>query len=59
MPPTVVLVTGVSRWLGGALAAELARDPAIERVVGRTDRFTEVEKIGEGSDVAEALDPRR
>ena len=24
MPPAVVLVTGVSRWLGGALAAELA-----------------------------------
>ncbi|MFW3171870.1 NAD-dependent epimerase/dehydratase family protein [Geodermatophilus sp. CPCC 206100] len=34
MPPAVVLVTGVSRWLGGALAAELARDPAIERVIG-------------------------
>ena len=28
MPPAVVLVTGVSRWLGGALAAELAADPA-------------------------------
>ena len=27
MPPAVVLVTGVSRWLGGALAAELAADP--------------------------------
>ncbi|SFK34591.1 NAD-dependent epimerase/dehydratase family protein [Geodermatophilus ruber] len=34
MPPAVVLVTGVSRWLGGALAAELAHDPAIERVIG-------------------------
>ena len=34
-------------------------DLAIERVVGRTDRFATVEKIGEGSDVAEALDPRR
>ena len=34
MPPAVVLVTGVSRWLGGALAAELAADPAIERVIG-------------------------
>ena len=34
MPPAVVLVTGVSRWLGGALAAELAGDPAIERVIG-------------------------
>lgn len=34
MPPAVVLVTGVSRWLGGALAGELAADPAIERVIG-------------------------
>ncbi len=34
VPPAVVLVTGVSRWLGGALAAELARDPAIDRVIG-------------------------
>lgn len=34
MPPAVVLVTGVSRWLGGALAAELAADPQIERVIG-------------------------
>ena len=34
MPPAVVLVTGVSRWLGGALAAELAADPGIERVIG-------------------------
>ena len=34
MPPAVVLVTGVSRWLGGALAAELATDPSIERVIG-------------------------
>ena len=30
----VVLVTGVSRWLGGALAAELATDPSIDRVIG-------------------------
>ena len=34
MPPSVVLVTGVSRWLGGALAAELASDPSIGRVIG-------------------------
>ena len=34
MPPAVVLVTGISRWLGGALAAELAADPSIERVLG-------------------------
>ena len=34
MPPAVVLVTGVSRWLGGALAAELATDPSIQRIIG-------------------------
>jgi UDP-glucose 4-epimerase len=34
VPPAVVLVTGVSRWLGGALAAELAADPAVDRVIG-------------------------
>jgi UDP-glucose 4-epimerase len=34
VPPAVVLVTGVSRWLGGALAAELAADPSIARVIG-------------------------
>jgi UDP-glucose 4-epimerase len=34
VPPAVVLVTGVSRWLGGALAAELAADAGIERVIG-------------------------
>jgi len=30
----VVLITGVSRFLGGRLAAQLAADPAIERVIG-------------------------
>jgi UDP-glucose 4-epimerase len=34
VPPAVVLVTGVSRWLGGALAAELAADPTVDRVIG-------------------------
>jgi UDP-glucose 4-epimerase len=34
VPPGVVLVTGVSRHLGGRLAALLAADPAIERVIG-------------------------
>ena len=34
MPPAVVLVTGVSRQLGGRLAAILSADPAIERVIG-------------------------
>src|SRR3954466_584094 len=34
VPPAVVLVTGVSRWLGGALAAEPATHPAIDRVIG-------------------------
>jgi UDP-glucose 4-epimerase len=32
--PSVVLITGVSRYLGGRLAAQLAADPAIERVIG-------------------------
>lgn len=34
MPPRVVLVTGVSRYLGGQLAGVLAADPRIERVIG-------------------------
>jgi len=32
--PSVVLVTGVSRYLGGHLAARLAANPSIERVLG-------------------------
>jgi UDP-glucose 4-epimerase len=34
MPPRIALVTGVSRNLGGRLAARLAADPDIERVIG-------------------------
>ncbi len=34
MRPRVVLVTGVSRYLGTRLASTLAADPAIERVIG-------------------------
>ncbi|WP_086822008.1 NAD-dependent epimerase/dehydratase family protein [Allokutzneria sp. NRRL B-24872] len=34
MAPNVVLVTGVSRFLGGHLAARLAANPDIERVLG-------------------------
>ncbi|MCO1656781.1 NAD-dependent epimerase/dehydratase family protein [Pseudonocardia humida] len=34
MTPSVVLVTGVSRFLGGHLAARLAANPAIDRVLG-------------------------
>ncbi len=34
MKPRVVLVTGVSRYLGTRLAATLAADPTIERVIG-------------------------
>src|SRR4051794_7749259 len=33
-PPRVVLVTGVSRWLGGQLAALLASERSIEKVIG-------------------------
>ncbi|MGW0176834.1 NAD-dependent epimerase/dehydratase family protein [Rhodococcus sp. NPDC003322] len=32
-PPSVVLVTGASRFLGGYLVARLAQDPAVERVI--------------------------
>ncbi len=34
MAPSVVLVTGVNRYLGGNLVARLAADPDIERVLG-------------------------
>ena len=34
MSPSVVLVTGVSRFVGGRLAARLAADPTIDRVLG-------------------------
>lgn len=34
LSPKVVLVTGVSRFLGGHLAARLAADPAVDRVLG-------------------------
>jgi UDP-glucose 4-epimerase len=34
VPPSVVLVTGVSRTLGSRVAARLAGDPRIERVIG-------------------------
>ena len=34
MRPRVVLVTGVSRHLGGRLAVALQADPAVERVIG-------------------------
>src|SRR4051794_14153306 len=30
----VVLITGVSRFLGGRLAAQLAADPTVDRVIG-------------------------
>jgi UDP-glucose 4-epimerase len=33
-PPSVVVVTGVSRFLGAQVAARLAADPRVERVVG-------------------------
>lgn len=34
MTPSVVLVTGVSRFIGAHLAARLAADPSIDRVIG-------------------------
>jgi UDP-glucose 4-epimerase len=34
MAPRVVLVTGVSRYLGARLAAALSDDPTVERVIG-------------------------
>ena len=34
MRPRVVLVTGVSRYLGTRLASCLAADPSIERIIG-------------------------
>jgi UDP-glucose 4-epimerase len=33
-PPRVVVVTGVSRFLGASVAARLAADPRVERVIG-------------------------
>ena len=45
MPPAVVLVTGVSRWLGGALAAELAADPAIGRLIGKVIAAASVDTV--------------
>lgn len=34
MPAKIVLVTGVSRFLGGHLASRLAADPNIDRIIG-------------------------
>ncbi len=31
---SIILITGVSRYVGGRLAAQLAADPSIERVIG-------------------------
>ncbi|EME19213.1 NAD-dependent epimerase/dehydratase family protein [Rhodococcus triatomae] len=37
-PPSVVLVTGASRFLGGYLVAKLAQDPSVERVIAVDSR---------------------
>jgi len=49
VPPRVVLVTGVSRYLGSRLAAALQADPAIERVVG-------VDTVAPAPELAAGLD---
>ncbi len=46
---SVVLVTGVSRHLGGRLAAQLAADPGIDRVIGvdtTPPRTTDLARLG-------------
>lgn len=46
---SVVLITGVSRFLGGRLAAQLAADPQIERVIGIDSvppRTTDLPRLG-------------
>lgn len=52
--PGVVVVTGVGRWLGAHVAARLAADERIERVIGvdpappnpeLTDLLSDVERI--------------
>jgi UDP-glucose 4-epimerase len=46
---SVVLITGVSRFLGGRLAAQLATDPKIDRVIGIDTvppRSVELELLG-------------
>jgi UDP-glucose 4-epimerase len=48
MPPKIVLVTGVSRSLGGRLAARLAADPDVDRVIG-------VDTAPPGRDLADLL----
>ena len=53
MSPRVVLVTGVSRYLGSRLAAELQADPSIERVIG-VDRSISASAIAAGSCVSRA-----
>lgn len=37
-PPSVVLVTGASRFLGGYLVAKLAQNPSVERVIAVDSR---------------------
>ena len=44
-PPRVVLVTGVSRYLGAQVAARLAAEPRIERVIGLDDREPTGEQV--------------
>jgi UDP-glucose 4-epimerase len=44
-PPPVVLITGVARYLGARVAARLAGDPRIERIIG-IDVLSPSDEIG-------------
>jgi UDP-glucose 4-epimerase len=55
-PPRVVLVTGVSRYLGGQVAERLAADPRIERVIGLESGEPAKVMVNEGVEAVVHLD---